>query len=175
LTSDDITRLFRLEARRMTGFFVCRTHDPETALDLVAETFATVVRDRRRFRGSDDEAALAWMYAIARNLLNGWYRRGAVERAAMTKLGIVRPEIGGSEHERLIELAGLVDERARVAEQLGELPERQRVAVHMRVVGERSYEDVARALGISQQAARARVSRGLRTLAAGLAEVRTGG
>lgn len=159
----------------MTGFLVSRTHDPETAVDLVGETFALVVRDRRQFRGRGDEAAISWIYAIARNQLAGWYRRGAVERSAMVRLGIERPELEPFEHDRLIELGGLAEERERVARRLLELPEDQRAAVQLRIVDERSYADVAHALGISQEAARARVSRGLRTLAAQLAEVPAGG
>ncbi|MCU1501064.1 MAG: hypothetical protein JWM12_418 [Ilumatobacteraceae bacterium] len=59
LTSDEIAELYRQGARRLTGFFVRRTYDPEIALDLVAETFAAVVRDRRQFRGTAEEAAVA--------------------------------------------------------------------------------------------------------------------
>ncbi len=153
----------------MAGFFVRRTHDPEVAVDLVAETFATVVRDRRQFRGTGDDAALAWVYAIARNLLSGWYRRGAIERSAMNKLGIERLAIDDDELERLAELGSLADDRLRVAAHLRDLPDDQRTAVRLRVVDERSYADVARAMGVSQQAARARVSRGLRALAAKVA------
>ena len=41
----------------------------------------------------------------------------------------------------------------------------QRDALHLRVIEERSYEEIALQLGISQQTVRARVSRGLRALA----------
>jgi hypothetical protein len=119
LTADDIARLYRSEARRMAGFLVARTHDPEVALDLVAETFASVVRDRRQFRGEGDEAATAWVYGIARNLLSNWYRRGEVERRAMRRLGVERPVIGEAEYERLIELAGLAQMRTRLAASCG--------------------------------------------------------
>jgi DNA-directed RNA polymerase specialized sigma24 family protein len=122
LTSADIARLYRQEARRMVGFFVRRTYDPETALDLVAETFASA--------------------------------------------GIERPPAGEGELERLVELAGLEAARARVADGLARLPDDQQRAVELRVVREASYEEIARIMGITQQAARARVSRGLRTLAA---------
>jgi RNA polymerase sigma-70 factor (ECF subfamily) len=165
LTSEQIARLYRQEARRMVGFFMRRTHDPEIALDLVAETFASVVRDQEHFHGRGDDAARAWAYAIAHNLLNAWYRHGEVERRAMTRLAIERPEVGEMEVERLVELAGLAEARARVAAQLRGLPGDQQRAVELRVVRERSYEQIARDLGISQQAARARVSRGLRALA----------
>ena len=45
------------------------------------------------------------------------------------------------------------------------LPEEQRRAVELRVIEECGYADVAVMLGVSEQTARARVSRGLRTLA----------
>ena len=45
------------------------------------------------------------------------------------------------------------------------LPEDQRRAVELRVVDEYGYADVAGTLGVSEQMARARVSRGLRALA----------
>jgi DNA-directed RNA polymerase specialized sigma24 family protein len=43
-----------------------------------------------------------------------------------------------------------------------------REAIQLRVVGERSYRQVADALNISEEAARTRVSRGLRDLAQAL-------
>lgn len=166
LPADDIARLYRAEARRMTGFLVRRTHDPEVAVDLVAETFASALEDRAQFRGGDDAAAIAWLYAIARNLLNGWYRRGEVEQRAVARLGIQRPELGEAEYERLVELGGLAEVRARLVAGLGVLPEDQRRAVLLRVVEECSYTEASRVLGVTQQVARARVSRGLRALAA---------
>ena len=48
------------------------------------------------------------------------------------------------------------------------LPEEQRRAVELRVVDEHGYDDVAGVLGVSEQTARARVSRGLRALVAAL-------
>jgi RNA polymerase sigma-70 factor (ECF subfamily) len=53
--------------------------------------------------------------------------------------------------------------------ELGRLSDEQREALQLRVVEETPYEEVARRLGVSEQAARARVSRGLRTLQRALA------
>jgi RNA polymerase sigma-70 factor (ECF subfamily) len=53
---------------------------------------------------------------------------------------------------------------------LEELPGDQREAIRLRVVDERPYDEVAAVLGINEATARARVSRGLRALAASLAE-----
>jgi DNA-directed RNA polymerase specialized sigma24 family protein len=55
-----------------------------------------------------------------------------------------------------------------VADRLARLSPEQRNALRMRVVEELEYPEVARRLQASEEAARARVSRGLRQLAAEL-------
>jgi len=52
----------------------------------------------------------------------------------------------------------------RVEAALGDLSEVQREALHLYVVDEQPYLHVAARLGVSEPAARARVSRGLRAL-----------
>jgi RNA polymerase sigma factor (sigma-70 family) len=66
------------------------------------------------------------------------------------------------------ERAGLAAIRRALREELGRLSEDQRQALRLRVVEERSYPDVAAMLGVSEQTARARVSRALRALNAAL-------
>jgi RNA polymerase sigma factor (sigma-70 family) len=170
LTADEIARLYRRHARPMLTFFARRTYDPEVAVDLVAETFAAAIADRRQFRGSSDDEAAGWLFGIARHQLSAWYRRGEIERRAMTRLGIERRHLEEAEYERIVELAGLQAQRDRAAHGLERLSETLRVAVSMRVVEERSYRDIADSLEISEQTARARVSRGLRELALELSD-----
>jgi DNA-directed RNA polymerase specialized sigma24 family protein len=55
--------------------------------------------------------------------------------------------------------------RAALAAALAELTPSVREAVEQRVVAERSYSDIAASLGTTEQAIRARVSRGLSALA----------
>ena len=165
LTADEIADLYRRHARPMLTFFARRTHDPEVAVDLVAETFAAAIADRRQFRGSSDGEAAAWLFGIARHQLSAWYRRGDVERRAVIKLGIERRELDDAEYERIVDLAGHRAQRERVARSLQRLSETLRTAVRMRVIDELSYREIASSLHISEQTARARVSRALRTLA----------
>jgi RNA polymerase sigma-70 factor (ECF subfamily) len=162
----DISELYRSHARDLLVFFTRRVYDPEVALDLVAETFAAAFAVREQFRGPERDQAIAWIYGIAHHQLGRYFRRGAVERRALAKLGVEVPAVTEPEYERIIELTGLAQLRGRLAAALGELPRDQRRAVELRVVGERSYADVAEELGVSEQVARARVSRGLRALAA---------
>jgi RNA polymerase sigma factor (sigma-70 family) len=169
LNADDIGRLYGSHSRPLLAYFARRTFDPRVASELMAETFAEAVADRRSFRG---ESAEAWLYGIARHQLSGWYRRAAVERKALATLGLEPPHLTDVEYERVEELAGLAGLRERVAALLAELPEPSRDALRLRIVEEREYEHVAAALGISETAARARVSRALRGLAAQLADAR---
>jgi RNA polymerase sigma-70 factor (ECF subfamily) len=174
LSADDIAALYDRHARALLTFLTRRTHDPEAALDLMAETFAVAVAQRRRFRGSTDAEAGGWLFGIARNELSTWYRRGEVERRAMERLRIVHREPTETEYERIVDLAGLEDERRRVALRLEELPADTQLAIRLRVVEERAYPQVAAGLGISEPAARARVSRGLRALGEELERERVG-
>jgi RNA polymerase sigma factor (sigma-70 family) len=165
LDSDDISRLYEAHAGDVLRFFARRTLQSEVAVDLMAETFAQAFIDRARFRGSEDNAALAWIFGIARNQLGKYFRRGVVERRAVGKLGLQLGLLSDSDYERVEELAGLRTRRLAVAAGLAELSAAHREALQLRVVEERSYPELARTLGITEQTARARVSRALRTLA----------
>jgi RNA polymerase sigma factor (sigma-70 family) len=164
LGRDDITRLYDRHAAAMLGFFARRTFEPEAAVDLVAETFAAAFVGRRSFRGSGADAQAAWLYGIARNRLADWERRAAVERRALARLGVQRRALTDTEYERIEELAGLAQLRDELRAGLAELSDDHRDALRLRIVEERDYADVAGRLGVSEQTARARVSRALTTL-----------
>jgi len=161
-------RLYRGAAQDLVVFFARRTYDPEAAADLMAETFAKAYLGRRRFRGSTEEQARAWLFGIARRRFAMYVRRGKAERRALRRLGLERPQLVEAEYARIEELAGLDALRTPLAAHLGRLAPTQRRALELRVVRGLSYPDVADRLGISEQAARARVSRALRGLGAAL-------
>jgi RNA polymerase sigma factor (sigma-70 family) len=161
----DFADLYSGNAREPLIFFTRRTFDVEAARDLTAETFAQAFQHRRRYRGSSDPEAAAWLYGIARHQLSRYARTGRVRRKAVEKLGIQLPSVSPDDYERIVELAGLAELRGRVAVAFAGLSDDQRDALRLRVIDERPYDEVARSLGVSEQTARARVSRGLRRLA----------
>jgi RNA polymerase sigma factor (sigma-70 family) len=87
-----------------------------------------------------------------------------VSRELVSRLGVETPVAPSAELERIEEMAGLGALRAALRDQLVALDAGQRQALWLRVVDEQPYARVAQQLGISEQAARARVSRALRTL-----------
>jgi RNA polymerase sigma factor (sigma-70 family) len=159
---------YGLHAESVLVFFTRRTYDVETSLDLTAETFAQAFASRGRLRAQSDGQAAAWLFAIASHQLSSYQRRGHTQRRLLRRLGLEVPAAGEAETERILELAGLRPLRAVIARELGRLSEEQRRALELRVVDELSYAVVAQRLGISEQAARMRVSRGLGALARAL-------
>jgi RNA polymerase sigma-70 factor (ECF subfamily) len=164
LDATALGELFEAEGPRLLAFVTRRTFDAEQALDIVGEAFAVAFERRTKFRGGSREEAVAWLYAICRTQLNHQFRRRGAERRALSRLGVDRPVMGEDERRRVEELAGLAQLRAVVADELERLPADQRAAVRLRVVDELDYDEVAARLDITQQTARARVSRGLRAL-----------
>jgi RNA polymerase sigma-70 factor, ECF subfamily len=133
------------------------------AADLTAETFAQAWLSRRSFRDRRDGSALPWLLGIARNVLRESVRRDRIETRARERLGLpteLALEDGYADvDERLSPRSGL-------AGAVAELPEHERRALELRVVDGLAYAEVADELAIRPAAARLRVSRALRRLAA---------
>ncbi len=169
LSSEHIAAAYERDARRLLVWLTRRTYDAQLAADLLGETYARAYAQRRRFRGEAgaDEVA-AWIFGIGRNVLHDALRRSGAERRALARLGVEPVVLTDVEQERIEELAELGELRTAVVAALAELSAEQRDAVRLRVQDELGYPAIATRLGISEQAARARVSRGLRALAVAL-------
>lgn len=159
---------YRQEAEAVLLFLTRRTLDGEVALELTAETFAQAWRGWERVRVDSREEMRAWLFTIARRQLGHYLRRGQAQRAAVRRLGIRTPSVHEDDLAAIEDAAGLSEVRHGLAVELAHLSHEQREAVQLRVVEEMPYEEVARRLGVSEPAARARVSRALRALQSSL-------
>jgi RNA polymerase sigma factor (sigma-70 family) len=156
---------YRAYVDRVVVFFGRRTVDADTALDLTGETFALALERRAQFRGNSLQEEQGWLFAIARNQLLQYWKRGEIERAALQRLGLDPPESSPADIEWVERAADLPALRGVVRGALAELPSDQAYAVTARIVQSRPYADLASELNVSEQVVRARVSRGLRTMA----------
>jgi RNA polymerase sigma-70 factor, ECF subfamily len=173
ITDESLDGLWRTHAPGVAVFIARRTLDAGVAADLTAETFAQAYMKRQQFRGASREAAVGWLYAIARHQVSHFVRRHRAEARALQRLGIEPPATGPDELRRCEERGARSELRRRIAAQLQALTPEQQQALRLRVLDELSYEQMAVRLGIDERAVRARVSRGIRALASRLApEVR---
>ncbi len=157
--------MYRDHAKPVLLYLARRTFNPDLAMDLTAETFAQALASKDRYRGLSSEDERAWLLGIARHVLFRSLRRSRAESKAVRRLGMERPMLKADDAVRIVEQAELPKLRAAIADQLSALPSSQREAIKLRVVEELPYEQVAENLGISEQSARKRVSRGLAGLA----------
>ena len=162
----DLRALYGDHRDELLAFFARRTADPEVALDLLAETFAQAVASQHRFRLGGDP--VGWLYGIAKKQLALFYRRGRIEQAALKRLGIEREPASPEVLAEVARRAGLDELRGELQAAMAGLSASTRDAVRLRVLEELSYRDLADRLGISEGAARVRVSRGLAALAGAL-------
>jgi RNA polymerase sigma-70 factor (ECF subfamily) len=131
-----------------------------------AETFAKAFDMRGDYRGSSDQQAVAWLWAIARSELARFKRSHTIERAALNRLGLERAAPSDKELrevERLTELEELQDH---LEQALALLSPDQRVVIHLRFIDHLSYPEIAKRLGVSTDVVRSRTSRALSTLRA---------
>ena len=150
-------------AERLLAYFYRRVFDAEVAADLLAETFAVAYERRGRFRDVGRPGG-TWLYGIAAKELSHWFRRQEVERRAVRRLGVEVPALDDESIARIEALADLATHRAALAAALEQMSGGEREAVHLRVVAELPYTDIAAQLGCTENTARQRVHRGLARL-----------
>ena len=155
---EDFGRFYDRYVKSLLTFFQRRTHDPEIAADLTAETFAAAMVARRRYAAKGSTAA-AWVFAIAQHKLADYRRRGSTEDRMRARLGMERVPVSAEDAEMIRWLA---EEAA--AEMVEDLPPEQRDAVRAHVLEDRDYGEIARSQRLSEATVRKRVSRGLRVL-----------
>ena len=164
--AETFVALYREHAESLLVYFARRTLDAEAAADLVAETFAQALASRKRFR-DHGEGPGPWLYGIAQHQLSHFYRRGRASAKARERLGLpARADLSHDDLQRIEDLIDLDSVAGEVRRAMAELPPGMREAIALRVVDSQTYEEIAAELGCTEQAARLRVSRGLRRLAA---------
>jgi RNA polymerase sigma factor (sigma-70 family) len=142
-----------LEANRATVYrFLAVAVGPVDADDVFQETFLSALRAYPRL---DDGSALdRWVLRIASRKAIDHHRSG--RRRPVPADGV--PEIAGASTQEPID----PDDPLWAA--VRRLPPRQRIAVVHRHVLDRSYADVAEAMGSSEETARANVYQGTKRL-----------
>lgn len=132
--------------------------DRSLADDAVQEAFLRVLRSRGRYDPARPFST--WFFTILRNVCMDMLRRLGREGQALNELAARAPR----------QTPSAPDQPANIHHLLAALPDIERDALTLRVTGELSLADVGAALGISEEAAKKRVQRGLRRLRERFAE-----
>jgi RNA polymerase sigma-70 factor, ECF subfamily len=163
------TRLYDGHRPAVYGYLLGRAGDPETARDLLQETFLRTWRHLAAVRDLAPERQRAWIFAVARNLVIDVRRSHAVRAAAQAALRRTAAEAAPAADEpparaELAERLELLDRAIR------RLPEPLRVALAMCTVGGLTSAEAGDLLGEPAGTIRYRVNQARRRLAGELRE-----
>lgn len=155
-SSDAYDVFFRRHREPLLAYFARRTASPETAADLMAETFAQALATVARGTTPLPSVPVAWLFTIARNLLVDALRRGKVDSAARRSLALEPLVLEPDDLDRIAEIADAADYVRHLARLM---PESEFALLHARLVDETPYADLATQLQCSESVVRKRVSR----------------
>lgn len=146
--------LVTLHERMVIGTAWRRTGDAELARDIAQEVFATLAQKAAWLTGRSTIAG--WLYTTTVHLASRVRQSEAARRLREERFSEGTSDAPNGTNWQLLEDA------------LRELPSADREAVVLHFLEDRSYEEMARTLGLSEVAARKRVSRALKNLGARL-------
>ncbi|MBK5224291.1 MAG: sigma-70 family RNA polymerase sigma factor [Acidimicrobiia bacterium] len=147
--------LVRVHTSSLMGHAVRRLHDRAAAEDAVQETFVRAFRALPRFDG--DYRVGPWLHRILANVCvdEGNRRRREADKVDRFSSDPFAVELAPGVEDML----GLDIDDSGIADALATLPASYREALALRFIDDLPYDEVAKAAGVTEQNARARVSR----------------
>jgi RNA polymerase sigma-70 factor (ECF subfamily) len=153
------SRIYDQLAPKIVGYL--RAHGATDPEDLAGEVFLQIVRGLPQFSGGERDF-YAWTFTIAhRRLVDDLRRRGRRPVELVSEDAVARAAGPGGD---VVEDAEGRLQDAAVRAAIDELPADQRSVVLLRIIGDLTIDDIARALGKRPGAVKALQRRGLRRL-----------
>ncbi|MDQ8044553.1 MAG: sigma-70 family RNA polymerase sigma factor [Solirubrobacteraceae bacterium] len=159
--AESFSQFYRRHLPRILKFCARYGLSAHDAADATSEIFIAAMCARYRFDPSLGDTATPWLYAIAKNVLNGQHRKSQRERHAYAQLH--RQPIDLTERD-LAEYSELRREVEHALTLIADLPADQRAAVIGRHLDDAEYIELAEKHGVSEAVVRQRVSRALSTV-----------
>ena len=137
---------------RLRGFLALHMGDPHVAEELAQEALVRLCRDWNQVRKMDNKEA--WLYRVAANLANSFFRRRAAEARARKRV----------EEQATEEVVAEPAEVLALKEALAGLPARQRTVLVMYFYAGLKYTEIAAALDMPESTCKSLARRGLQRL-----------
>jgi RNA polymerase sigma factor (sigma-70 family) len=153
---------YRANVEAVQRFVARRVSDPHLAADLTAEVFLAAIEAAGSYRPGLGSPR-AWLFGVARNVVNAEWRRAARESAAHGRAA-GRRHLADDDIERIQQRLDAVAEARALAASLAALPDSERAVLELVAVDQLTVTEAAAALGIRSVTARVRLHRGRTTL-----------
>jgi RNA polymerase sigma-70 factor (ECF subfamily) len=156
--TDAISKLYECHQVGIYRYFYYRTGDTQVADDLTSETFLRMINSLSGYQ-YQGVAFQAWLFQIARNLLNDYYRKMGVRNDTELEENIMEDPHTPSSRPVEHALNSVMLQKA-----LNELSVDQRDVIVMRFITGMPISEVAQALDRSEDAVKGLQRRALATL-----------
>lgn len=140
----NMEQLYYLHKDELYRYLLSLTGDPDSAGDLLQETFLQAMLSIPRFRG--DSSVRTWLFAIGRNL---WYKSLRKKRETAADIDFLERYLVES-FEEFTDRRLLIDQIGKLVEQKDE---RTQAVFRLRTEGY-SYAEIGERVGISENSAR---------------------
>lgn len=137
--------------------FVVAAVGPTDGPDLAGEVFLRAFASRNRYRTSYASAG-PWLWGIASNLVSGYYRQRARQERAYRRVP-PPPESEPDHSGDAVNRVAAESERPQLAAAMRHLRAEDAEVLLLFAVGDRSYSEIALALGIAEGTVRSRLNR----------------
>ena len=137
----NIEEIYKEYSTSVYKYLFCLTQNKEISEDLTQETFASAVKDIKKFRG---ECKLSvWLCQIAKHL---WYKE---LKKKNKNINVSFEEINENAlyDEMLEENLCAKEEKLKLFKDMQKLDEKSREVMYLRMVGNLSYEEIGEILG----------------------------
>lgn len=148
--------LYRLFVNRIYAYFFVRLGARQNAEDLTTKVFMKALKNINQFQGKAQFST--WLYAIARNELNDFFRRRRSEaQFDEEQYGLAQQSAEPGDSEKLLQ-----QKSARVESILSKLPGKYSQVLRLRFLQNLSVKETAQVLGITEVNVKVRQLRALR-------------
>lgn len=153
--ADEVADIFREHNRTLIGFLVSRLHNKQEAMEVAQEAYVKVLQLEPR-QGAVSYLR-AYLFRTAENLAVDRVR----QRRVRVRLDRLEPVDGWFDDAPAERAAMAEQELALLRRAVAELPDRCREAFRLHKLEDRSFEEVAAIMGVSERMIRKFVSRAL--------------
>lgn len=134
--------LYTSHVKRVYNFFRFRVGNDQVAEDLTSTTFEKAWGKRRQFRGKRDDF-IHWLYAIARNVANDYFRKSP----NLVRLDDITRSAGPTSVSEDVEMK---IEFQRLVYYINQLPDREREILILKHGANLNNRQIARQLDLSE-------------------------
>jgi len=156
VTDEQFADYYARYFQTIKSFFLAKGCRNEEALDLAQDTFFQAHRKRDQFKG---RFFIAWLRSIAENAWKNELRRRGTKKRKATIQPIFEDTIPSKVSEDPLRTIINRETMSKVTDIVHGLPPRMRHCLHLRIIQQRKYEEIATVLGISIDTVKSQLSK----------------